>query len=170
MNSDVIKRVNEINKVLWEMVPKMLEDVEKQAGFELTGQHTDIILDTYVKTISLLEEHFDSKIKYEYLVKPNQCLTEEDIESIEANKGKTFTEIITGLGTTATNKEVLYVVDAFAGNANKYNNADDELTDAMIKVLVDICMFVRLYNKERAEEIADEVNEICKSWKQASNE
>lgn len=133
--------------------------------FELTGQHTDIILDTYVKTISLLEEHFDSKIKYEYLAKPNQCLTEQDIESIEANKGKSFTEIVTGLGKTSTNKEVLWVVDAFTGNISKYNNVDDELTDTMIKVLVDICVFVRLYNKERAEEIVNEVDEICKSWK-----
>lgn len=33
MNSDVIKKINEINNVLWDMVPKMLEDIEKQAGF-----------------------------------------------------------------------------------------------------------------------------------------
>lgn len=163
MRQEVVERLKEINRVLDGTVPKMLKDIEEQGDFQLNAQNTKVILDAYRTTINLLEEHYDSKIKYEYLAKQNQILTEKDIECIEANRDKSFIEIMAALKETSTHPDVLAIIDTFI-NGIKSDDSSQELVDRMTDAMMDICIFIRLYSKGREEELNDEINKITSSW------
>ena len=158
MRDTAKERLEEMSILLKNTTRKLLEDIEKEIGYELTGENTQMMIDTYKASIKLVEDYYDSKIKYEYLRRPNVILSEEDIECIEANKGKHVKEILTALKSVTKNEDVSNLLSLII-DGNTYDSKDSQkVTD----ILMDICIFIRLYNKGREEEISSEFTELSK--------
>lgn len=165
MKSELTKRIKDINDILERLVTRVLDDISKEAKFEIKPENITMIFDAYRTSINIIEEHYESKVKYEYLAKMDALLTEKDIESIEANKGKSFIEIMAGLKETSTHEDVLAIADVFIDGTN-IDSTDQELVDRMTVAMMDICIFIRLYNKGRENEIAEEISKVCGQWLQ----
>lgn len=159
MRETAKERFEEMSTLLKSTTHKLIEDMEKEIGYELTGENTQLMIDTYKASIRLVEDYYDSKIKYEYLRRPNSILSEEDIECIEANKGKKVIEMLSALKLVTKNEDILKLLSLIIDGTTYDSKDSQKVTD----ILMDICIFIRLYNKGREDEISSEFTELSKA-------
>ena len=164
MKDEVKARLDEIEFYLRETSRRILEDMEKETGVALTKENSGLLISAYRRTLDMIEEHYDSKLKYEYLSKPNPLLSEEDIECIESCKGKGCSEVLAALREVTESEKLSKAIDLIV-----YGATDEELNVENVTLIsaavFDICIFMRLYNKGREEEFAEEMKSIInKKW------
>lgn len=157
MNRETEMIVELIAEVIRKSTLAVIEDVEQEMGKEISKYNINFIIDTMRYHLNYAEEILTAKLEEEYLSDENPLLTEKEFAVIRDSKGMTFKETIHALDNITEN---MYIKKAKMLLDNEVVELDDATVTTIEALLFDISTLIAIYNKEKIDDIREEVNQI----------